>query len=105
MKLTSGRLPSALRGPMMTLASLVLAKSPLAGVMFRSHVLNVVSTPVMLVFLFGKPMLFRILWTLSPIRMIVIDESPGGLASMLYCVPFMYDVLLYQSLPPDEWFA
>ena len=62
---------------MMTLASLVLAKSPLAGVMFRSHVLNIVSTPIMLVFLFGKPMLFRILWTLSPVKVIVIDESPA----------------------------
>ena len=37
--------------------------------------------------------------------MIVMLVSPEGLASMLYCTQFMYDVLLSQVLPPDEWFA
>ena len=59
----------------------------------------------MLLFLFGTPMLFRIRCTSAPVRMIVTDESSGGLASMLYCVPFMYAVLLSQSFPPDEWLA
>ena len=64
-----------------------------------------VSTPVMLVFLLGNPMLFRILCASAPVSVIVVFGSPAGLASMLYCVPFMNDVLLYQLLPPVEWLA
>ena len=79
-----------------------------AGVMFRSQVLNMVSTPSMLLFLFGKPMLFRMMWPALPVRMMVpvtLPDESKLLASMLYCVPFMYDVLLYQVFPPVEWLA
>ena len=50
-------------------------------------------------------MLLRMMWTIAPVSVIVVLGSPAGLASMLYCVPFMNDVLLYQVLPPDEWLA
>ncbi|AGP34154.1 hypothetical protein SCE1572_06365 [Sorangium cellulosum So0157-2] len=99
-----GMLPSASRGPVQP-ASDVLSKAELASVMSRSQVLNAVSTPPMFEFLFGKPMLFRILCASAPVKMIVWLLSSGGLASMLYWVPFLYAVLLSQVLPPDEWFA
>ena len=67
--------------------------------------MNIVSTPVMLLFRFGKPMLLRMMCARAPVRMIVVFGSPGGLASMLYWVPFLNDVLLYQVFPPDEWLA
>ncbi|HVY36890.1 MAG TPA: hypothetical protein VHM31_03115 [Polyangia bacterium] len=73
--------------------------------MSRSQVFEAVSTPFMLAFLFGNPMLLRMMWTSDPVSVIVIDVSPDGLASMLYCVPLPYDVLLYQVFPPDEWLA
>jgi hypothetical protein len=109
--------PSAARGPIApedsmlmpvpdTLGSETLRKSLLAGVMARSQLLNIVSTPVMLLFRFGMPRLLRMMWTSDPVRMIVVFGSPGGLASMLYwALPFMNDVLLYQVFPPDEWLA
>src|SRR5262249_15587532 len=103
-KSTAGRLPSACLGPVAPVSD-VLAKSLAAGVMFRSQVLNMVSTPPMLEFLFGNPMLFRMMWASAPDSVIVVLGSPAGLASMLYWVPFMYDVLLYQVLPPVEWLA
>jgi hypothetical protein len=31
--------------------------------------------------------------------------DPWLLASMLYWVPLLYDVLLYQVFPPEEWLA
>lgn len=88
MKSMFGRLPSACRAPMKPV-SVTLAKSAAAGTRLRSQVLNAVSTPVMFVFLLGNPMLFLILWTSVPMRMIVTDESLGSLASMLYCVPLL----------------
>ena len=63
-KSTAGMLPSAARGPSapedsmvmpvpVTLGSVMLEKSLAAGVSSRSQLLNIVSTPVMLAFLFG----------------------------------------------------
>src|SRR5262245_49444442 len=108
--------PSAARGPMApedsmptpvpeTLGSEVLRKSLLAGVMPRSQLLNMVSTPIMLLLRFGRPRLFRMMWASAPVRMMVVFGSLAGLASMLYWVPFMNDVLLYQVFPPVEWLA
>jgi hypothetical protein len=48
----AGRLPSASRGPVQPVSD-TLAKSEAAGVIPKSHVLNVVSTPPMLEFLLG----------------------------------------------------
>jgi hypothetical protein len=62
----------------------MLRKSLAAGVIFRSQLLNWVSTPVMLLFLLGKPTLFLMMCTSEPVRIRVCDESVGGLASMLY---------------------
>ena len=50
-------------------------------------------------------MLFRMMWTNDPVNVMVVSGMPAGLASMLYCVPFMNDVLLYQVFPPVEWLA
>ena len=83
----AGMLPSASRGPVQPVSA-VLAKSVLASVMFRSQVLNMVSTPPMLEFLFGNPMLFRMMWALLPDKVIVpvtFPEESKLLASMLYC--------------------
>ena len=102
-----GMLPSASRGPVQPVSD-VLAKSALVSLMLRSQVLLAVSTPVMFAFLLGKPTLFRMMWTLLPDNVMVPVTFPDEsklLASMLYCVPFMYDVLLYQVLPPVEWLA
>ncbi len=107
-KSTLGKLPSAWRGPIagetvskalpvtVRLGSVMLRKSLAAGVIFRSQVLNAVSTPypVMYWFLLGYPMLFLIMCTLSPVRMTpsVLVPPPLGslqvLAIMLYWVPF-----------------
>jgi hypothetical protein len=120
MKSTFGRLPSAWRGPNAgevvsmvwpvpdTLGSVMLRKSLAAGVIFKSQALNWVSTPFMLVFLLGKPMLFRMMWTLVPVRVtpsVLLPAESQVLASMLYWVPFWNDVLLYQVFPPAEWLA
>src|SRR3954465_11875025 len=102
-----GMPPSASRAPMQPVSD-VLAKSVLASAMPRSHVLNMVSTPSMLLFLFGNPTLLRMMCALLPDKVIVPVTFPDEsklLASMLYCVPFMYDVLSYQVLPPVEWLA
>ena len=116
-KSTFGRLPSACRGPSAPVPSIptpvpgemvgsvVPAKSVAAGVMPRSQALNIVSTPVMLLFRLGMPTLLRMMCAIAPVRVMVVFGSLGGLASMLNCVPFMNDVLLYQVFPPDEWLA
>ena len=67
-----GMVPSGARGPSApddsmlipvpdTLGSVVLAKSVVAGVIIRSQLLNIVSTPVMLLFRLGMPMLLRMM--------------------------------------------
>jgi hypothetical protein len=80
-----GRLPSAARGPVQPVSEM-LAKSEAAGVMFKSHVLFAVSTPPMLVLSLGKPMLFLMICTLVPVKMMVpvTPEESKLLASMLY---------------------
>jgi hypothetical protein len=79
-------LPSASRGPVQGVSEM-LAKSAAAGVIPKSHVLNWVSTPPMLEFLLGKPILFLIMWAFEPLRVIVpvtLPEESKELASMLY---------------------
>jgi hypothetical protein len=80
-----GRLPSAARGPLQPVSEM-LAKSEAAGVMVKSHVLFVDTTPFMLVWSLGKAMLFVITWAFAPVRVMVPDtpEESKLLASMLY---------------------
>jgi len=42
----------------------------------------------MLLFRFGKPMLFRMMCASAPVSVMVTSGMSAGLASMLYCVPF-----------------
>src|SRR5262245_60394460 len=115
-----GMVPSGARGPSApddsmlmpiacplvgALGSVTLAKSAFAGVRLRSHELNIVSTPSMLLFRFGNPMLLRMMWARLPVRTMVpvtLPDESKLLASMLYCVPFWNEVLLYQVFPPVE---
>jgi hypothetical protein len=103
----AGILPSACRGPVQPVSD-VLAKSVAASVMPKSQVLNVVSTPPMFEFLFGNPILLRMICALSPVNVMVattLPEESKLLASMLYCVPLLYEVLFNHVLPPVEWLA
>jgi hypothetical protein len=88
-----GMLPSASRGPVQPVSD-TLAKSEAAGVMPKSQELDAVSTPSMLEFLLGKPMLFRMMCTLVPVRMMtavamVLPSAAKLEASMLYWVPLL----------------
>jgi hypothetical protein len=79
----------------------------LRACMFRSQVLNMVSTPSMLLFRFGTRCCSASGGPCSRRMMVphVAGRNRSCSRACLYCVPFMYDVLLYQSLPPDEWLA
>ena len=82
----AGMLPSASRGPVQPVSD-VLAKSVAATENPESHVLNAESTPPMLEFLSGKPMLFLMTCAFDPVRVMVpvtLPEASKLLASMLY---------------------
>ena len=95
------------------LGSVMLRKSDAFGIMFRSQVLNWVSTPypVMYLVLVGIADVVPHYVHLVPVKITpsVLVPPPLGslhvLASMLYWVPFWNDVLLYQVFPPEEWLA
>jgi hypothetical protein len=89
----AGMLPSASRGPVQPVSD-VLTKSEAAGVIPKSHVLKALSTPFMLALLSGKPMLFRMMCTLLPVRVMpsvamVFPSEAKVAASMLYWVPLL----------------